>query len=202
MAAILLIFLTFCSLVLSQNQTKSKDWPCPLAEEIAPCTCSEYYGPGKISIFCDNVVDIDEIERIFSIEFPFNNLHSIVISAQDQDVWEQSNPVMLPPNVFKDKTAKDIWIDIKLKEVHPDAFNNTAHLIESFEIGGPGFVDANNPIEDFPLHILLTFPNLRYLWFQGTNLGDNVFENSKPPFHEMEFEKLGKNLQFMTYHNL
>ena len=200
MAAILLIFLTFCSLVLSQNQTR--DWPCPLAEEIAPCTCSEYYGPGKISIFCDNVVDIDEIERIFSIEFPFNNLHSIVISAQDQDVWEQSNPVMLPPNVFKDKTAKLIWIDIKLKEVHPDAFNNTAHLIESLEIGGPGFVDANNPIEDFPLHILLTFPNLRYLWFQGTNLGDNVFENSKPPFHEMEFEKLGKNLQFMTYHNL
>ena len=174
MAAILLIFLTFCSLVLSQNQTR--DWPCPLAEEIAPCTCSEYYGPGKISIFCDNVVDIDEIERIFSIEFPFNNLHSIVISAQDQDVWEQSNPVMLPPNVFKDKTAKLIWIDIKLKEVHPDAFNNTAHLIESFEIGGPGFVDANNPIDDFPLHILLTFPNLKYLWFQGSNLGDQFLK--------------------------
>ena len=139
------------------------------------------------------MVDINEIERVFSTEFPFNNLHEIILSAQDPDVWEQSNPVLLPPNVFKDKTAKDIWIDIKLKEVHPDAFNNTAHLIEMLEIGGPGFADAINTIEDFPLHILLTFTNLKYLLFQGTNLGDRVFENSKPPFHEMEFENLGKN---------
>ena len=198
MAAILFIFLTFCSLVFGQNQTKSKDWPCPLAEKIAPCIC--YYESGNISMSCNNVVDINEIERVFSTEFPFNNLRSIDLRVQDLDVWKQSEAVVLPPNVFKDKTAKDIWIDLKLKEVHPGAFNNTAHLIESLRICGPDFNGrAINPIEDFPLHILLTFPNLKILWFHDTNLGDRVFANSKPSFHEMEFENLGKNFQYMPY---
>ena len=119
------ILLLFSSMVSAQ---KSKDWPCPLAEEIAPCTCDEYYGPGKISIYCNNVIDINEIERVFNVEFPFNNLFGIILMVQDPNLWEQSEPIVLPPDVFKDKTAKLIDISLKLKEVHPDAFKNIAHV--------------------------------------------------------------------------
>ena len=64
----------------ARNQTKSendsiietqdnKNWPCPLAEDIAPCTCS--YKDSRISMLCQNVVELSEIERIFSQHFPF-----------------------------------------------------------------------------------------------------------------------------------
>ena len=65
-------FILFCILgssIGSENikDPKLRDWPCPLAEDIAPCTCDEYYGPGKIQILCDNVVQIEEIERALNI---------------------------------------------------------------------------------------------------------------------------------------
>ena len=86
------ILLIFCSLVSGQNLTKPKDWPCPLAEEITPCTCDEYYGPRKITIYCNNVIDIKEIERVFSVDFPFKNLESESKSRPD---WYFS-PSFLP----------------------------------------------------------------------------------------------------------
>ena len=47
----------------------SKDWPCPLAEDIAPCVCS--YRDSRIEMVCDNVVMLKDIQRIFSQHFPF-----------------------------------------------------------------------------------------------------------------------------------
>ena len=49
-----------------------KNWPCPLAEDIAPCTCS--YENSKISLVCQDIVELTEIEKVFSQHFPFENM--------------------------------------------------------------------------------------------------------------------------------
>ena len=54
------------------NQKNYEDWPCPLAEDIAPCTCS--YLNSRISLECQNIVELTELERIFSQHFPFPNM--------------------------------------------------------------------------------------------------------------------------------
>ena len=47
--------------------------------------------------------------------------------VNDYDIWTSSEEVNIPPNVFRDKTAKIIDIGIKVTEVDPLAFENTAH---------------------------------------------------------------------------
>ena len=53
----------------------TKDWPCPLAEDIFPCTCSNDIN--GLAILCDNVVELSEIQRIFSKHFPFPEMGRI-----------------------------------------------------------------------------------------------------------------------------
>ena len=96
--------------------------------------------------------------------------------------------------LLKDKTAKDIWISINIKDVHPLAFDKTANYIEGLSISGQGFVHGTNPIEYFPLHILETFPNLRWFMLQETMLSDKTFEDSKPPFSDLVLPNIGTYL--------
>ena len=50
-------------------------------------------------------------------------------------------------DVFNGKSAKDIWIDIKLDFVDPQAFLSSHSRLEFLEIGGPGMVDARNTLQ-------------------------------------------------------
>ena len=159
------------------SSKRNIDWPCPLEEDIFPCTCTSKFTQrstnsidycftlGDLNLYCDNVVELHEIQRIFSQNFPFPNLSnqmakakfvwynqnllldSIVLSAQDQYVWESSIPISLPVDVFNGKSAKDIWIDIKLDFVDPQAFLSSHSRLEFLEIGGPGMVDARNTLQ-------------------------------------------------------
>ena len=171
------------------------DWPCPLAEEIAPCTCSSLSSAATISlnIDCDGLVDIQEIERVFSAEFPFNNLNSISLIVNDKNVWDNTVGVIVPQNVFKDKTAKVIWISIKIKEVHPLAFENTAEKLEDLSFSGPGWVDGYNPLNTFPLHMLEHFPNLKWFMLQSTMITDSMFSwNEDNNFSNLILSNLGE----------
>ena len=62
-----------CFLNLSSGSAETIFWPWSLScEEIAPCSCKELYEPGHFGIQCINIIDINQIERVFSVEFPFN----------------------------------------------------------------------------------------------------------------------------------
>ena len=52
--------------------TLSTDWPCPLAEDIAPCRCT--HEEFRIRLFCEDVVELADIQRIFSQPFPFPDM--------------------------------------------------------------------------------------------------------------------------------
>ena len=71
-----------------------EDWPCPLSSEIKPCHC--YVGDDfKIGILCDGVVELDEITRIFSAQFPFNTLEAVVFIVYDTETWASSQPIKI-----------------------------------------------------------------------------------------------------------
>ena len=170
---------------------KLTDWPCPPAEEISPCQCGQRgNSSSKLELFCDGVVDIEEIERVFSVEFPFNNLYSIALIVNDYDLWMSHDAVVIPQNIFKDKTAKDVWISIKIAEVHPSAFERMSNTLTSLSISGAVYVDGVSPIEYFPIYILEHFPNLKWFMLQDTMLSDTTFEQTL--FSEMVLPNLGK----------
>ena len=143
--------------------TQLADWPCPLAEEIDPCQCGQRGdSPAKLEFICEDVVDVEEIQRVFSMEFPFNNLEFITILVNDYELWMNHSAVVIPQNIFGDKTAKDIWISIKVAEVNPQAFDNMAETLTSLSISGAGHVDGQNTLKFCPLYILQDFPNLQW----------------------------------------
>ena len=174
---------------LVSGAPQHKDWLCPRAEDIAPCKCWHFDG---IEIECKDVVNIEEIKRIFSVRFPDNNLKSINLGVRDTNVWWHSDPVKIPRNIFGDKIAKEIVLRIKLSEIHPEAFDFTAEAVELLSItNGPDFT-SKNPIEDIPLSLLSKFTNLKSLVLFRTMLNDGFFTNSHLAFSELEFPSLGK----------
>ena len=173
--------------------TKMEDWPCPPTNDIAPCNC--YVNDDfKISIDCQNVVELDIITRIFSVKFPFNVLERIVFSVNNVGIWEASQPIKIPKNIFQDKTARDIWINFKVEEVDPEAFANSADVLEGLSISGPGWNYGVNPLKTFPLYILKDFPNLKWFTIQNTLISDETFQwNDKfPKFEDLRLSNLGK----------
>ena len=87
--------------------TKMKDWPCPIAEEITPCTCSLHNDdPSLLFLSCENASLVD-IERVFSIDFPFNTFYIMRWHNQDSQVIEE-----LPMDVFQDKSFELIYLEI------------------------------------------------------------------------------------------
>ena len=175
--------------------SKLTEWPCPPAEEIFPCQCGQRGdSPAKLELLCDGVVEVEEIERVFSVEFPFNNLEFITLIVDDYDLWMNHDAVVIPKNIFKDKTAKEVWMSIKIAEVHPSAFDSMSNTLTSLSISGAGFVDGVNPIEYFPIYILEHFPNLKWFMLQETMLLDQTFDQTfeQPLFSEMLLPNLGK----------
>jgi len=166
-----------------EKTTWLSDWPCPLAEEISPCTCGQT-SPGKLQVICKDVVDIEEINRIFSVEFPFNNLEEITLIVNDNDLWINHSDVTIPQNVFQDKTASRIWISMKVVEVHPKAFENMGETLTELSISGAGMVDGEIPLDYFPIYMLNDFPNLKWFMLQSTMLSDTTFEK-KPAFSDL-----------------
>ena len=177
---------------VDESFTKMEDWPCPLASEIYPCECY-IQEVSKITIHCDGVLKLDEITRIFSVQFPINDLEQIVFISNDYALWDSSQAISIPKNIFQDKTAKHIWIYFKVKEIHPEAFLNTAEVLEELAISGLGLDRRLNPLGKFPLYILEDFPNLKRLIIQQTMLSDETFlwSDDLPKFEELVLLNLG-----------
>ena len=184
----------------NDSYTKMEDFPCPLASEIYPCECY-VQEVSKITIHCDGVFKLDEITRIFSVNFPINDLEQIIFISNDYALWDSSRPISIPKNIFQDKTAKHIWIYFKVEEIHPEAFLNTAGFVEELAISGLGLDRRLNPLDKFPLYILEDFPNLKRLIIQQTMLSDETFlwSDDLPKFEELMLLNLGKFTKLLSH---
>ena len=137
-----LLFFSFFFLVCGDVED---DWPCPAADSIAPCMCS--FQSYKIQISCDNVVELSELRRIFSQPFPFDNLDTVVLMNNDVNLWNKSEPLEIPADFFCGKKIRNIWIYVKVSEVHEEAFVASHEILEELSISGGTNIDSIQPLE-------------------------------------------------------
>ena len=74
-------------------------------------------------------------------------LDSIALIVNNPDVWDSSNPIPIPRDIFNGKSFRDIWISVKVADVDPDAFLSSHSRVEGLSINGGSRVDAINTIE-------------------------------------------------------
>ena len=130
-------------------------------------------------------VSLEDVERVFSVDFPFNNFEAIF--------WENENYRYigeLPMNIFQDKSFVEIWLRIDVTSIHPKAFESSKNtLIVLWLMGWP---DRPIPITKFPIGMLRDFPNFGALELDNTNISDETFMDEDNLFSDVELPNLGK----------
>ena len=132
-------------------------------------------------------VSVEDIERIFSVDFPFNNLFSIS--------WENGyyrHIGELPLNVFQEKSFQVIRLRIDITSIHPKAFESSKNTLRVLELHGWPDRYQPIPITKFPIGMLRDFPNLETLMLEVTNITDETFMDEDNLFSDVELPNLGK----------
>ena len=171
------------NLIISENNTlkKMKDWPCPIAEYIAPCTCSF---DSVLWFYCFDV-SLEDVKRVFSVDFPFNNFEAIFwVNENYQYIGE------LPMNIFQEKSFKEIYLRIDITSIHPKAFESSKDTL--IVLWMQGWPDRPIPITKFPIGMLRDFPNFGALELDNTNISDETFMDEDNLFSDVELPNLGK----------
>ena len=114
---------------------------------------------------CQDIVEVTEIERVFSQHFPFPNMgstyrdkienkliytniysDSVTLMLQDPEIWDNAKPMSLPVDIFNGKSFRNIWISLKVDHVDADAFLSSHETVEELYLSGPGWVDGVMPL--------------------------------------------------------
>ena len=67
--------------------------------------------------------------------------------VQDEDIWDNSNPISIPRDIFNGKSFRNIWIDFKVGQLDTEAFLSSYQTVEELSISGPGWVTAVNTMK-------------------------------------------------------
>ena len=121
---------------------QDKDWPCPMAEDIAPCTCSYYNNTFLFQIWVHIVIHTMENELIYTNIC----LDTVALILQDPEIWDNAKPMSLPVDIFNGKSFRNIWISLKVDHVDADAFLSSHETVEELYLSGPGWVDGVMPL--------------------------------------------------------
>lgn len=143
-----------------RDKPAPRDWPCPSAVDIDPCSCEsdQYF---NLIMDCSNVIDEMELYRVFEATFPFNDVLELTINQDPLD--PHRNIKMLQENVFGPVTFERIHITgTKMAEVHEEALVKSHETLNYLNL-------ANNQLKEFPFETLVSFKKLDTLLFDNNN---------------------------------
>ncbi|XP_047496122.1 oplophorus-luciferin 2-monooxygenase non-catalytic subunit-like [Penaeus chinensis] len=127
-----------------------RDWPCPLAGEIDPCTC-EADENLNLNLNCSHVVDDYELQRVFTAMFPFDDYQSFTIIQDRADMNDIRN---LESGIFGDITFEHVNImGTKIQTINENVFLKSHERLKHLELSG-------NLISKFPFETLPSFLKL------------------------------------------
>ncbi|KAK3875517.1 hypothetical protein Pcinc_019615 [Petrolisthes cinctipes] len=129
---------------------RPREWPCPNAGDIVPCTC---FSDELLNIYldCQGLGSIAELTNIFTVDFPFKKFARLQVSHNVLSDGILDGSVFGTDFVFREV----IFFDNGLKDVSSDAFMQSASELTFIDFVEP---EANN----FPLPVDLTpLGNLR-----------------------------------------
>lgn len=151
---------------------------CPLAWEIAPCSCTWDEDLGQPDLYCPHIQSLQQLQEIFTTAlFPAKRFWRIRVSGAPLGD--------LPEDLFQDVQFDEIHIDsCNVTSVHPDAFRASKPNMDTMEMYSNLLTDETFPWEtlnEYPklwrvhLHhnLFRTFPQLVSDALEDINLWEN-----------------------------
>ncbi|KAG0729029.1 Oplophorus-luciferin 2-monooxygenase non-catalytic subunit [Chionoecetes opilio] len=136
-------------------------WPCPIQTQIAPCKCSEDT-EYNLHLDCSLANSDEELLRIFSSTFPFNDFYELKIIHDHNDVTNVIDEITA--NTFADLTFERIIITgTRLEDINDEAFADSHATLKYLEL-------SNNYLYTVPFESLAL-----YLKLHTFILDDNAF---------------------------
>ncbi|XP_071540616.1 oplophorus-luciferin 2-monooxygenase non-catalytic subunit-like isoform X3 [Panulirus ornatus] len=124
-----------------------KNFPCPEAEDIAPCQCTFDAMTGIFDLLCVGLNET-QLDMIFAVDFPFDAFTTLTL--------QNSNIPVLKENVFGSKNFKTvIMIANKMKTVMQGALNSSYTTLESFYMSEMDDEMYNWPLPDLSLFTVI-----------------------------------------------
>lgn len=129
-----------------QESRHARALPCPIPEDILPCTCSEDVD-GAIDMDCSHVESEEQLARVFTATIPFPNFRRLVIS-------QNTHLKSLQRGALGRTSFREIYVmGSVLQEVQEGALNNSHATLTDIRI-------YSNNLADFPFQELPLFTSL------------------------------------------
>lgn len=136
-----------------------ESWPCPDNDLIAPCICSSD-SVYNLDMDCSNIMDEDQLDSIFDIIFPFDDLKEFTIDNVDL----QNAIINLTINVFDDKSFQSVKIKgTTLERIEDNVFINSHSTLTALRL-------QNNKIASFPFEIIAEYSKMTILDLSGNQI--------------------------------
>ncbi|XP_047472663.1 oplophorus-luciferin 2-monooxygenase non-catalytic subunit-like [Penaeus chinensis] len=147
-----------------QENRHARVLPCPIPEDILPCTCSVDVD-GAIDMDCSHVASEEQLARVFSATIPFPNFRRLVIS-------QNTHLKSLQRGALGETSFREIFvIGSVLQEVQEGALSNSYTTLTDIRI-------YSNNLSEFPFQELPLFTALLRLDLNHNNLYNFPFLNS------------------------
>lgn len=159
----------------------SKEFPCPLEDDILPCICTYDSDSETLTLDCSAVQDESELEAIFSATFPVTAFTELII--------KNNNDLVVLGDVFGSITFENVTlVDVQLKVITESSLFGSVDTLRDIYIKG-SYLSLNTiPFLSFGLYPKLfklyvgwtpdvdSFPTLSstyltYLNLTGNNIG-------------------------------
>jgi len=161
----------------AEDHYQTKEFPCPLAEDIAPCTCLD--GSSGLSLFCNHYsVSDQQLSAVFQADFPVTDFYLL-------QIFDWSSGITMLGADLNTLTFQQIQVEVpSLAVISEDFLRANAETLEYLMIRSTLISESS-----FSFYDIESLPNLHYL-----DLGDNNFTSIDPITSEsLQFLGLSNN---------
>ncbi|MPC38626.1 oplophorus-luciferin 2-monooxygenase non-catalytic subunit-like [Portunus trituberculatus] len=145
-----------------EKEVRETDLPCPDKDQIMPCTCHTDT-LGLMTMDCSLIHSNDELQRIFSFEFPFKHFYKLIIDHDPNDA--ENILTEIHSDTFKKLTFQRVVIrGTQLQTIDENVFHDSHDTLNLFDL-------RNNKLSKFPFETLFLYSRLETLLLDNNNFG-------------------------------
>ncbi|KAF2353217.1 Leucine-rich repeat domain L domain-like, partial [Trinorchestia longiramus] len=151
----------------SRDGIHTKEYPCPIDEDILPCICTYNDALTDYYLDCSEAKTVDELTNAFNAPFPFTQFVSLTI---DQSTCDDCSLTSLPAGAIGNEVSfRTVTITgTQIETIEEEVFAASHDVLVNFHL-------YRNQIKEFPFESLGDYKVLATLYLQG-----NQFDATTP----------------------